>query len=194
MNRGAITSGRHANSVTSAAKSNISASTLDEMVHGDRHAGYSHDQTRNMSKRTDSPVIKISRKELRFLIDVKVGSTVETAQRKEKKSMSTNLVQETVCNVITKGYCAGTYGFKGSSFLFVEKLVTEMIHRGLLNEKPSQSFERWSQWDAFVQALIEKIVSAQDFIAPIAAFVKQHVINAVEEKPNREYSVPRDIP
>lgn len=58
-------------------------------------------------------------------------------------------------------------------------MVTEMIHHEHLDETLNQSFSHRSRLDPFVKALIEKIVDGPGFIAPIAAFLNQRVINVV---------------
>lgn len=68
-----------------------------------------------------------------------------------------------------------------------------MIHRGVLVETLIQSFSRWSPSESFMQALLEKIVNFLVFIAPVTIFVKQRVINAVEEGLSREPPVTKDL-
>lgn len=77
--------------------------------------------------------------------------------------------------------------------MLLESAVTDMIHQGALPETLNQRFNSWSRFDTFIQAGIEKIVTDPSFIAPVAVFVKQRVINAVEEELNREHSLPKEI-
>lgn len=157
---------------------------MNEMIGDAKHTGNSKDQICNTSVRTVFPVIKINRVILRSLIFVEVKSAVDSAQREEMRSKFRNLVEETTCDVITTDYCAATDDKKDSSFLFVEIMITEMIHHRVRDETFNQSCKRWSQSDPFLQAFIEMIVNAPGFIAPIAAFVMKRVIYAVEEDLN----------
>lgn len=70
----------------------------------------------------------------------------------------------------------------------MENVIAYMIHRKELdeNEKFNQSFCRLSRYDIFMQILVEKIVYKQGFITPAAAFVKQRMNNAIEEKLRQE--------
>lgn len=45
-----------------------------------------------------------------------------------------------------------------------------------------------------MQTLIEKFATDLGFIAPVSAFLKQRVINAVEEELNQEAPVTKEIP
>lgn len=114
------------------------------------------------------------------MIQVEGKSAIETAQREEMRCMSRDWNEETLCVVRNTGYCAATDDIKDSS-MFVECVVTKVVHLGVLNETLNQNFNRWSQSHKFIQTLIEKIVSDPRFVAPIAAIVKQLVIKAVKE-------------
>lgn len=47
--------------------------------------------------------------------------------------MSRNLVEETLCDAMAIGYCVATDEIEGSFFSIVERVVREMIHRGVLH-------------------------------------------------------------
>lgn len=69
----------------------------------------------------------------------------------------------------------------------------EMIQRGALDETLNQSFNRWSRSDTFMQVFVEKVVINMDFITSLTAFVKQCVINAIEEELKRGPQVTEKI-
>lgn len=69
-----------------------------------------------------------------------------------------------------------------------------MIHRGALEETLNQSCTHSSRSDTILQALSRKIVNDSGSIMSVAAFVKQHVINAVEKNLNRELPLTKEIP
>lgn len=97
------------------------------------------------------------------------------------RSMSRNLVGKTISDVFATGYCAAIESIKNYSFLVVKSVITEMIHRELPKEMPNQTFNRWLRSDTFTQIVFEKIANDPGFIEAIAAFIRQHVINAVGE-------------
>lgn len=107
--------------------------------------------------------------------------------------ISRNLVEETLPNVSTTGYCAEIDCIKDFTFSFVEGVVIEIIHRGVLDMTLKQSSNCWSRLDTFMKVLIEKIVNNPGFIAPVDALVLQGVIKAVEEELNREPPVTKKI-
>lgn len=63
MNRDAITTGPQMNTAASAANPDARASTFDETAYKAKHAKNSEDQARELSERTESPTITISREE-----------------------------------------------------------------------------------------------------------------------------------
>lgn len=144
------------------------------MTRDDRHGGDSENKVRDPSaKKKDFPVVKINKEELRSLILVEVQTAEETAQRERMRSRSRTLVEATICDVFTTGYCVATGGSKNSVSLCVESVITKMVHRGVLHETFHQSFNCRSQWDTFMHAWIEKFINHSGFISPVAAFVKQ---------------------
>lgn len=80
----------------------------------------------------------------------------EAAWREEMKSLPQNLAQETICHVITTCYWAATKGVE-VFLLFKSAVITEMIHRGVLNETLNQCFKRWHRSYIFMQVLFEKV-------------------------------------
>lgn len=107
----------HANAAAGAADSRAWASMLDGMEHGSDHGCINKDHTRKASTSTGDPVITLSREAPRFLIQVKeVNLTVEDAQREWMKSMSRNLVEETICPFCATGDCAATERIKNALF------------------------------------------------------------------------------
>lgn len=108
--------------------------------------------------------------------------------------MSRNLVEESIRDVFDMNYCAATKGIKFSVFLFVENATTEVIHCGVLDETPNQSFSRWSRSDAFMQVSVERIAKDSGFIKPVAAFVWQSAVKAVKLRLKQRPKVTMDIP
>lgn len=84
-------------------------------------------------------------------------------------------------------------GAKGSFPLLLERVVTEMINREVVDETLSKSLSRWSRSNTIMQALVDKIANDPGFIEPVAAFFKQGTINAVEKKLNRVPPVTKEI-
>lgn len=82
MNSGATPAGRHAK-LADTSDPDAWANTLDALAHDDKRAGDSEDRIHTTDSRTDSPVIRICREELRPLIQVEVKSAVEVARRNE---------------------------------------------------------------------------------------------------------------
>lgn len=134
----------------------------------------------------------MSREEQRSLNQVKVEPAVEVAQRENTKGLSQNLVEETICDAFSTGYCTHSEYLKYSFFLVGENVITETIRYEILGETIKQSFNRWSQWDTFMKILVEMIVSDPGFTTPGAAFVRQSTINAVEEELKREPQITRN--
>lgn len=122
--------------------------------------------------RTDSPAMNISGEALRSLIHVEIKFALEIAQTEEMRSISRDLVEETIFAVFSAGYCAATNGIMDSSFSFVESVSAEMINRGVLDETLNHSIDRLSRSDTFKLVLIKKIVNHSGFIAPATAFVR----------------------
>lgn len=139
----ATMNGRHNNSAASSASPISWANTLHDMAHDDKHVGNSKSRIHTTPAKADSPLIKISRDELRSLIQVEVKSSVKTAQREEMRNMSRNFVEETLCNFFTTRYCAATNGITDSFFSFEIIVATVMIHRGGLHETLKLSFNSW---------------------------------------------------
>lgn len=71
-------------------------------------------------------------------------------------------------------------------FYVLENVLARMIDCRELDEELSQSFKLCFQSDNFVHLSVEKIVKDSSFITIFAAFVKQRVVNPVDEKLNRE--------
>lgn len=109
------------------------------------------------------------------------------------RSMSRNLVKETACDVFATDYYVVNEGIISSSFSFVQNAITEMIHRRVLDETLSSSFNRWSPSDLFMQVLFKKTVKDSGFIMLVTTFVRQRAINAGEEELKREAQVTRKI-
>lgn len=108
--------------------------------------------------------------------------------------MSQNLVEEIICYVFTIGYCVATESIKNSSFSIAENMNTGITYQGVVGKTLSQSFNRKSRSNTSMKVLDRKIVADPGFRTPIAAFVKQHLINAVKEGLKREPQFTREIP
>lgn len=96
------------------------------------------------------------------------------------RSNARNLVKEIICVVLITGYCATTASITNSFFSFLESVITEMIHRRILDETLNKSINRWPRSENFIQALMEKIVKDPGFIVSIPAIVKHLEINVVK--------------
>lgn len=108
------------------------------------HLGNIEDRMHTTPVSAESPVIRISRKKLRSLIQMVVKHVGETAQREKIRGMSRYLVKETLCDVFMSGHSAATDEIKNSSFTILRNLISEMIHCGVMNDTPNQSFNQWS--------------------------------------------------
>lgn len=58
--------------------------------------------------------------------------------------MSRNLIEETLCDVFTTGYCSATDGINNSFLLFVECVVTEIVYNALLDKTRNKNLNGWS--------------------------------------------------
>lgn len=150
---------------------------LDEVVHNDKNFGIRRDQTRRTSGRPDSPVITLSKEELRSLIMIGVNKTAEGTQRGKMRSMLRNLVEKLICGLFGTGYCALAENVNAFSFSFAESVTTKTIYCGGLDETLSLCFIRWSQSESYTK----ENASNPSFITPVAAFITESVINTVEE-------------
>lgn len=136
--------------------------------------------------RTDSFVIIPSKEKLWLLTHVEENAAAEVSQRKEMRSTTQSLVDETICVVFVTVYCAATKETKGHFLSFVESVTTEMIYCEVLGETLNQSFNRWSRSDKFMQMFVEKIYDSPNFITPATVIVWQRVISAAEEELKQE--------
>lgn len=143
--------------------------------------------------RTNSPIMTISRKELRSLTQVEVKPSVDAARQEEMRSMSRSLVEKTICGVFATGFCAATEGIENSFLSFVENVITEMTYCGVPDKTLGQSFNCWSRSDTLMHVLVEKSTYDPGFLTPVAAFVTKCVINAVDEKLKQEPQVTKKI-
>lgn len=180
MNRKATTIKRHTDVAASAADQNAWAYTLDEVAHDDRHAGVSAGYIDKTSMRTGTPVITLNSEKIRYLMQVGVKLAAEAAQQAEMKSLFQNLVEENICGVCITGFLAATGSIKNSFFLFMEGVSTETIHRRARNEILNQSFNCWLCFGFFMKDLVGKFPNSPGIIVPVAGFVRQRVIGAVE--------------
>lgn len=130
---------------------------------------------------------------LRSLFQIEIKLAGEPAPREGMRSMFRNLVEETICDFFSTGYCAGTIGIKDSTFLLVESVIIGTVHREVLDETLSWSSNRRTPLDTFIKALIEKIIHDLYFIVPIAANIKERMINVEEEELIRELPVTMEI-
>lgn len=121
MNRDVTTTGCYAKSAASTADPNAPTNALIEIAHDSKYAGNGKDRFHTMLGRAVFPVIAKSREELKSLIELRVKSAVDTAQREEMRSMLRKMVGETIFHVIASRSCAATGGIKSSSFSFLEK-------------------------------------------------------------------------
>lgn len=55
----------------------------------------------------------------------------------------------------------------------------DMIHPEVLEETLNKNFKRWSRSDAFMEAMIDRIVKNPGYIAPVAASFKQRATNTI---------------
>lgn len=102
-------------------------------------------------------------------------------------------MERTVRDIFVTGYRVGTERIKKFSFSFVEKMITEVIHRGLLNKMLSQGYNRWSQLDTFMQVLVVKIACDSGLVTLAAALVLHCVVNVVGKKLKQESQVSKRI-
>lgn len=101
------------------------------------------------------------------------------------------LAEKTIGDVFITGYLTATDGIRDASISSVEDVIIDMIHSRVIVEAliTNQHFERWSGSDGFIGASIGRIVNDPGFLAPVAAFIKQHATNAVEEELNSKLKV-----
>lgn len=180
MNHDAKKTGRHTSSATKAADPNLRTFKFVEMAQKIKLAGICRKRTYNASKSLDSFVITISTEKLRSLIQIKVKSAVDAAQRDEKGSMSRNLVEETICNVLATRPCAANKGFQSSFFSVLENKITKIIFCEVLKRTLNESTNCWPWFNTFEQAIVERIANNPSFIMPVVAFGRKSVISAME--------------
>lgn len=104
------------------------------------------------------------------------------------------LVEETISDDFTSRYAAATDDSADFSFCVFKDVFTDIIHRGVLNRMLNQTFLYLSSLNAFIEAIIGKIVTNKGFIASVAAFERQHASNTFEEELKPKPSVAKDIP
>lgn len=72
-----------------------------------------------------------------------------------------------------------------------------MIDLGVLGELLCQNYQYRSRLEAFIKtrayALVSRILNSPDKIAPVAAFAKQRVIDAVKKELNSESKLTKEI-
>lgn len=81
------------------------------------------------------------------------------------------MVEKTVGDVFTNGYYAATDGIKDSFISFAEDIITDIIHRGALEETCTQDFEPWSQLDTSMKAVIGMIVNTTSVLVQLPHFL-----------------------
>lgn len=142
MNRDAMMTGLHISSAADKADPNAWAYTLDHWSMLISILVTAKIKSITLPWGQTSLVIKIRRKNLQSLIQLEAKSAIETVQRLEMRSLSRNLVEKIVCDAFITRYCAATDSIKDSYFSFVKSIVSEIIHRGVLDETLNRSCNR----------------------------------------------------
>lgn len=62
------------------------------------------------------------------------GISEDRFRNMSARAVSSVINEETICHILTTGYCAATNEIEDFSFLFVERVVTKVIYRGVLDE------------------------------------------------------------
>lgn len=86
-----------------------------------KHARNSGGQICNTSVRTVTRTVTVGRKGLKSLFQSKVSSAVEATRH----GRMTDLVDETICNAFTTGYCTTADGIKKYYFSLAENLIKD---------------------------------------------------------------------
>lgn len=114
-------------------------------------------------------------------IEEKIKSVVDTVEREEMRSLSKNLVEETILRRpphVTQ--CSHQWYLEFLPFVWRERSHKDDSPWSLrLNAQPEYQRLRL---DIFMQALKEKFVNDSGLIAHVAAVFKYSMINAVEGK------------
>lgn len=121
---------------------------------------------------------EIPHEELMLFIQLKIKLALGDARWKNVL----DLVEETIDDVFKTVNYSAAYSIKDSSFSFLEDTIANMVHRGVFDKPIIQHFEHRSRSDAFMEALICRIIKKPGFVAPVAALIKQHATNAIDEE------------
>lgn len=108
----------------------------------------------NHAHRANAPDISVHKEKRSSLIQEEENSPFETTQREELRCTPRILVEKASCDVLATGFCAAVNGIKDCFISLVRIVLKKMIHRRVLQETPSQSFNHCSWSDIFKQSRI----------------------------------------
>lgn len=94
----------------------------------------------------------------------------------------TRAVEESLSNAFQANHESTNTGLKTVSYYFVESVLTEMGHNGVLDEALVRNIERWARLSTCLDAVAKHALSSPQFVRTVATFFSKTMRDQDDKK------------